>query len=144
MATSLFDNAVLELVPLRYDVQATAAKNGLKTVGSTSHIKRDDLLVKMAENDINIYVTFSECAPMLPIESLEAGTVCLTGNNHHYFNSTKLYDYLVVEREDDVMAIYEKMKFALEHKEEILKNYREWKKEYDKTSIESVKEFLRA
>lgn len=144
MATSLFDNAVLELVPLRYDVQATAAKNGLKTVGSTSHIKRDDLLVKMAENDINIYVTFSECAPMLPIESLEAGTVCLTGNNHHYFNSTKLYDYLVVEREDDVMAIYEKMKFALEHKEEILKTYREWKKEYDKTSIESVKEFLRA
>lgn len=144
MATSLFDNAVLELVPLRYDVQATAAKNGLKAVGSTSHIKRDDLLVKMAENDINIYVTFSECAPMLPIESLEAGTICLTGNNHHYFNSTKLYDYLVVEREDDVMAIYEKMKFALEHKEEILEAYREWKKEYDKTSIESVKEFLRA
>jgi len=142
MATSLFDNAVLELVPLRYEVQMSAAKNGLKTVGEYSHLKREDLLVKMAENDINIYVTFSECAPMLPIESLEAGTVCLTGNNHHYFNNTKLYDYLVVEREDDVVAIYEKMKFALENKEEILSLYKEWKEEYDKVSIASVKEFL--
>lgn len=142
MATSLFNDAVLELVPLRYDVQATASKNELKTIGEYSHLKREDLLVKMAQNDINIYVTFSECAPMLPIESLEAGTICLTGNNHHYFNGTKLYDYLVVEREDDVIAIYEKMKFALENKGEILKLYKEWKSEYDKKSVASVKEFL--
>lgn len=142
MATSLFENAVLELVPLRYEVQMSAAKNGLKTIGETTHLKREDLLVKMAENNINIYVTFSECAPMLPIESLEAGTICLTGNNHHYFKDSKLYDYLVVEREDDVIAIYEKMKFALENKEEILKLYKEWKKEYDKVSALSVKEFL--
>lgn len=142
MATSLFNNAVLELVPLRYEVQMSATKNGLKTIGETTHLKREDLLVKMAENDINIYVTFSECAPMLPIESLEAGTICLTGNNHHYFKGSKLYDYLVVEREDDVVSIYEKMKFALENKEEILRLYKEWKEEYDKVSVLSVKEFL--
>lgn len=142
MATSLFDNAVLELVPLRYEVQAIAAKNDLETIGNASHLKREELLIKMAENDINIYVTFSECAPMLPIESLEAGTICITGNNHHYFYGTKLYEYLVVEREDDVMSIYEKMKFALENKEEILSLYKEWKVEYDKESVQSVKEFL--
>lgn len=142
MATSLIDNAVLELVPLRYELEVIAAKNNLKTTGKYEHIKREELLLKMARNNINIYVTFSECAPMLPIESLEAGTICLTGNNHHYFNNTKLYDYLVVEREDDVMAIYEKMKYAIAHKDEIMELYKKWKLEYDKISKKSVDSFL--
>ena len=47
------------------------------------------------ERDVVLYVTFSECAPMLPIESLDAGTICIMGHNHHYFKDSKLHDYLV-------------------------------------------------
>ena len=96
----------------------------------------------MAQNDITLYVTFSECAPMLPIESLEVGTLCIMGNNHHYFKGTKLYDYLVVEREDDIIAIRDKIKYALENKEEIFSLYKEWKKNNDEESKKSVEEFL--
>lgn len=97
----------------------------------------------MAQNDINLYVTFSECAPMLPIESMEVGTLCITGDNHHYFKNTPLEKYLVVKREDDVIAITNKIKYALDNKDEIFRLYKEWKKNYDIESIESVKEFLK-
>lgn len=142
MAASLFKNVTLEVIPLRYELQKIAYKNDLNIIGSDSHLKREDLLLEMAKNDITLYVTFSECAPMLPIESLEVGTICITGNNHHYFDNTKLYDYLVVEREDDVMAIYEKINYALEHKDEIFKLYKEWKKSNDERTKKSVEEFL--
>lgn len=142
MAASLFKNATLEVIPLRYELQKIAYKNDLNIIGSDSHLKREDLLLEMAKNDITLYVTFSECAPMLPIESLEVGTICITGNNHHYFDNTKLYDYLVVEREDDVMAIYEKINYALEHKDEIFKLYKELKKSNDERTKKSVEEFL--
>ncbi|MDD3304266.1 MAG: hypothetical protein PHP54_05050 [Clostridia bacterium] len=142
LATSLMENSVLELVPLDYKFKETAIRNNLNMEGSTSHIKREELIAKMASNNLNLYVTFSECAPMLPIESLEAGTVCITGNNHHYFDNTKLYDYLVVEREDDVISIYEKMKYALENSDKILEIYRNWKDEYDILSKQSVTEFI--
>lgn len=142
MAASLFENATLEIIPLRYELEKVAFKNNLKVTGSSSHLKREELLLEMAKNDITLYVTFSECAPMLPIESLEVGTICITGNNHHYFDGSKLYDYLVVEREDDVMEIYEKIKYALAHEEEIFKLYKEWKKENDIRTKSTVKEFL--
>lgn len=142
MATSLFKNATMELVPLRHEIQKTATYNDLKVVGNNTHVKREELLLKMCRNDINLYVTFSECSPMLPLESMEAGTVCISGNNHHYFNNTELYDYLVVEREDDVISIYEKMKYALENKYKILDLYKKWKKDYDILCRKSVEDFL--
>ncbi len=142
MAASSFKNAELEVVPLKYELKKLAYYNDLEIVGSSTHLKREELLVRMAQRDIVLYVTFSECAPMLPIEALEAGTICIMGHNHHYFQGTKLHDYLVVEREDDLTAIEEKIKLALEHKDEIFKLYKEWKKQNDAESTQSVIDFL--
>jgi hypothetical protein len=142
MAASAFKNAELEVVPLKYELKKLAYYNELKIVGSESHLKREDLLVQMAKRDVVLYVTFSECAPMLPIEALEAGTICIMGHNHHYFQGTKLHDYLVVEREDDLIDIENKIKVALEHKDEIFELYREWKKQNDALSKQSVIDFL--
>lgn len=142
IAAASFDNAELEVVPLRYDLQKLAYYNNLAIVGSNNHLKREELLIQMAKRDIVLYVTFSECAPMLPIESLEVGTICIMGHNHHYFKDSKLHDYLVVEREDDLDAICEKIKYALDNKDEIFKLYGEWKKNNDKESKKSVEEFL--
>ena len=142
MAASSFENAELEVVPLKYELKKLAYYNELEIVGSNTHLKREDLLVRMAQRDIVLYVTFSECAPMLPIEALEAGTLCIMGHNHHYFQGTKLHDYLVVEREDDLNAIKEKIKIALDHKDEIMQLYKEWKEQNDKESTQSVIDFL--
>ena len=139
---SLISNAIVDSVPLNFEGQVFASKIGLKMTGLTKGVKREELLKRMASNDINLYVTFSECAPMLPIESMECGTICLTGNNHHYFKNTALEQYLVVSREDDVIAISEKIKYALENKEKIFELYGLWKKDYDICSKKSVQDFL--
>ena len=139
---SLIPNVVVDSVPLNFDGQVFASKIGLKMTGLNKGIKREELLKRMACNDINLYVTFSECAPMLPIESMECRTICLTGDNHHYFKNTELEKYLVVSREDDVIAIADKIKYALKNKDEIFKLYDSWKKEYDSKSAKSVQEFL--
>lgn len=141
-AASLNKNVVIDSVPLSFESEVFTSKFGDKIEGVNKGVKRNELLKRLARNDINLYVTFSECAPMLPIESMEVGTLCLSGNNHHYFKGSKLRGYLVVDREDDVIAIYEKMKYALENKEEILKLYKEWKQNYDLESKKSVQEFL--
>lgn len=142
MAASSFENAELEVVPLKYELKKLAYYNELEIVGSESHLKREDLLVQMAKRDVVLYVTFSECAPMLPIEALEAGAICIMGHNHHYFQGTRLHDLLVVEREDDLNDIENKIKYALEHKDEIFKLYKEWKKQNDAESAQSVVDFL--
>ena len=79
---------------------------------------------------------------MLPIESMEVGTLCISGNNHHYFKGTKLEEYLIVDREDDVIEIAKKIRYALDNKDEIFKLYNEWKKDYDIQSKKSVDDFL--
>lgn len=142
-ACSLIDNSEINSTPLNFEGQVFGSRIGTKIVGEKKNISRDNMLKQMAQNDINLYVTFSECAPMIPIESMEVGTICITGNNHHYFKNTELEKYLVVNREDDVIAIKEKIEYALENKEEIFKIYKKWKEEYDKESIKSVKEFLK-
>lgn len=142
-ASSLIPGAVLDIVPLSFEAKKFAGNCNLEVTGIEHGLKREELLKRMAQNDINLYVTFSECAPMLPIESLEVGIPCLTGNNHHYFEGyDQLKEYLIVEREDDVIAIKQKIQNALEHKQEILMLYQDWKKEYDLKSQESVKSFL--
>ncbi len=139
---SLVNNAVIDSVPLNFDGQVFASKVNTNMQGLKKGVKREELLKRMAQNDINLYVTFSECAPMLPIESMEVGTICLTGDNHHYFKNTELEKYLVVSREDDVCSIRDKIEYALENKDIIFDLYKKWKNSYDNESKESVKSFL--
>ena len=125
-----------------YEAASFASNLGLKVTGLDKAIPRNELLDRMSKNTLNLYVTFSECAPMLPLESFETDTICLTGNNHHYFKNTELEKYLVVSNEESPVEISKKIKLCLKNKEEILKLYKSWKKENDKLSIQSVKEFI--
>lgn len=105
-------------------------------------VPRDELIKRMAKNTINLYVTFTECAPVIPLESMEVGVPCLVGDNNHYFNGTELEQYLVVKAEDSIDEIATKAKLCIENREKIITLYRKWKSEYDKESIKSVEEFL--
>lgn len=141
-AASLIENSEICSIPLNFDAEVFCSKVSQNIDGIRKGVPREELLMQMAKNDINLYVTFSECAPMLPIESMEVGTLCITGDNHHYFKDTPLEEYLVVKREDDVIAISEKIRYALENKEKIFELYKTWKKEYDITTQKSIEEFL--
>lgn len=80
---------------------------------------------------------------MLPLESLEMGVPCVTGNNHHYFNHDKtLKKYLVVSEENNPEAIKNKIMECIQNKDAILSAYKKFRKENLDASRESVKEFL--
>lgn len=141
-AISLFENARLDCIPINYKIASIARKYDINLSGKNHNVPKEEIYKRLANNDINVYVTFTECAPLVPLESLELGTICITGDNHHYFQGTELEKYLVVNREDDIMAIYEKIKFALENKEKIMELYKDWKVNYSKEAKECRQKFL--
>ena len=139
---ALIPNAVIDMVPLNAEAKKFAADLGIKLEGLDKPIPRDELLLRMSKNTINLYVTYSECAPMLPIESFEVGVPCISGNNHHYFKNTELKDYVILNNEENPVLIAEQVKKCLDNKDKVMKWYKEWKKENDRKSKESVKHFL--
>lgn len=92
---------------------------------------------------LNLYVTLSECCPMLPLESLAEGAPCLLGPNSHLFDdSAYLHSRLVVDypERNEVIAHY--IRQALTERDDIIAAYRRWAPRYWVRSRESVANFL--
>lgn len=141
-AASLVENVKVECTPLVMKTLQFAEIINLEIEGQGKPMPREQLLQKMAHNDLNLYVTFTECAPLIPLESMELGVPCITGNNHHYWEGTELEEYLVVDAADDVNKIYEKIEKCLDNKEKIMQLYKEWKCQYDLEAEKCLKHFM--
>jgi glycosyltransferase involved in cell wall biosynthesis len=139
---SLIKNVALDCIPSTDLVSSFCKLMNINLKESSGYLKRDEMVARMGLNDLNLYVTFTECSPIVPLESLEMGVPCITGNNHHYFKNTKLEEYLIVKSEDDIDEIAKKSRIALDNREEIISLYKDWKNEYDKESRVSVIDFL--
>lgn len=143
-ACSLVDNNIIvDSIPATELFKSYCKLMNIKYVEDLkTSVSRDELVDRMSKNTINLYVTFTECAPMIPLESMQVGVPCIVGDNNHYFTNTNLEKYLVVKAEDSIDEIAEKMKLCIENRDEIMRLYKEWKKEYDLKSKESVNKFL--
>ena len=143
-ACSLVDkNIIVDSIPATELFKSYCKLMNIKYVEDLkTSVSRDELVDRMGKNTINLYVTFTECAPMIPLESMQVGVPCIVGDNNHYFTNTNLEKYLVVKAEDSIDEIAEKMKLCIENRDEIMRLYKEWKKEYDLKSKESVNRFL--
>ena len=141
-AASKIKDAIVDMVPLNDTAIEFAKLLNLKVEGTTKPLPRHELIKRMSKNIINMYVTYSECAPMLPLESMEAGVVCITGNNHHYFNGSKLEKYLVINNEEDINEITEKIELAIKNEKEILKLYEEFSNKNKLDAKKMVADFL--
>jgi len=142
-AMKLVPNAVADVVPINDGASQFTEILKLETTSINDYIPNEELMERIQKNDINIYPTFTENAPMFPLESFEMGVPCLLGNNNDYFVGTELGKYVILEREDDAEYIKNKIMVVLEHKEEVMELYRQWKKEFDKKCDELVKEFIK-
>ena len=80
---------------------------------------------------------------MFPLESFEMGVPCLLGNNNDYFSGTKLGEYVILTKEDDPEYLKEKIIECIENRDEILRLYKEWKKDFDKKCEKLVNEFIK-
>ena len=142
-AASMIKKHLIDCVPRSEKTMDFANIIDANIIGESRPIPREELLKRISKNDINIYVTFVECAPLLPIESFELGVPCITSNNHHYWEGTELEQFLIVDSPDNILEIKKKIEFVLENKEKIMKLYTLWKKDYDKKARKSIEKFTK-
>ncbi len=142
-AASMIENHVIDCIPKSPKTVEFAKMIDANVVGESKPVNREDLLGRLARNDVNVYVTFTECAPVIPLESMELGVPCITSNNHHYWEGTELEKYLVVDAADNIIEIQKQIEVALKNKKKIMKLYDEWKKEYEKECAKNFKAFMK-
>lgn len=74
---------------------------------------------------VNLYVTLSECAPMLPLESLAAGVPCLVGPTVTYFDDEpELRASLLVRNPDDARLMASQVQDVLSKRASIVESFR--------------------
>ena len=142
LATTFLKETNIDIVPISKEVKQYLKALDIKYTCIDKFIPTEELMRRIRRNDINIYVTFTECSPMFPMESFEQGVPCLIGNNNDYFLGSKLRDYVCVNREDDPREIRDKIRNVLENKEEVLELYKKWKDNFNVEVKKQVKEFL--
>jgi hypothetical protein len=97
----------------------------------------------LAQMHLNLYVSLSECAPMMPLESLSVGSPCLFGPTTHYFlDHGYLHSRLVVPSPDHAEAIAEKANLVLEERGQVIQAYREYAPGYNRRALEALADFL--
>ena len=143
-ACAMVKNAYVDIVPMTKLATSFCKLMSIKTVSDDNEfsIKRKELLKRMSKNTINLYVTFTESSPMIPLESFEVGVPCIIGNNTDYFKGNEIENYIVVKEEDNIDEIYDKINLCIENKEKVLELYKDWKKEHTKKVLELKEEFL--
>ena len=142
-AIKLVPNSVADVVPINEGAKKFTEILKLETTSINDYIPTEELLKRIQQNEVNIYPTFTENAPMFPLESFEMGVPCLVGNNNDYFVDTKLGEYVILTKEDDAEYLKERIINCIEHKEEIMNLYEEWKKDFDKKCENWVNEFVK-
>ena len=133
---------IVDIVPKSSIADSFMHILGIETDGIDKAIPREKLLNRMSNCNINLYVTYSECAPMLPLESFYVKVPCLTGNNHHYFQGTELEKYLVINNENSPKDISETIERCLKNEDKVMKLYDKFKEYNLKEGKRLVKEFL--
>ena len=141
-STSLFENSKVDYNPLNYKVSMIARKNNINLNGTFRYLSKEELQDKMSNNDINLFISLVDDSNILPLESLELGTICLVGSNYNYFVDTDLEEYLVVKKEENINEIYNKINYALKNEQKIFDLYKKWKIENSKESKKSISKFL--
>jgi hypothetical protein len=101
------------------------------------------LLDQMRRTHLTMYVTFNECCPMIPLESLSVGVPCLVGPTSHLFeDDSYLFSRLVVPFPDRAEVIASFAERAIEERRDIISAYRKYRPAYNERARKSVAEFL--
>jgi len=126
------DSTVVEFCKL-FEIQARHLGN----------IPQNKMPAFLASKTINLYVTLTECAPMLPLESLAEGVPCLFGPNNHFFSDHPyLRSRLMVDIPDSETRIASYARAVIEERHKIISEYREYARSYNLRAMKSFEEFL--
>jgi hypothetical protein len=106
-------------------------------------IPREELHQRIKNTHLSLYLTSSECAPMLPIESLSLGVPCLISPVSHWFEDDEyLHSRLVVTYPERPEIIAKYIIQALEEREKIIERYKIYVENYNSWAKLQVQKFL--
>jgi hypothetical protein len=106
-------------------------------------IPHERLLREISSTAVSLYVTISECSPMLPIESFAQGVPCLIGPSSHLFRDhAQLREMLVVEQPYNPRLIADMGVAAVAHRAELLAAYSRYNQEVEVQAREALTRFL--
>ncbi len=137
------DNSEVFVVGQDLRAKEFAQYLGLNIHYQQEPVPQNDMVAVLGRMHVNLYVTLSECSPMLPLESLAAGAPCLFGPTSHLFeDNSYLHSRLVVPYPDrsDCIATY--IKQALKERDQIIEEYKEYAINYNKSARKSLIDFL--
>ena len=141
---ALLTDKKIDIVPYNDNIHSILKAIGMENrVTGTGMLNHEAFLRRLSSSELVSYVTFSERSPILPLEALNNGVICLTGNNHHYFRTEpRLSELLICNRPDDPLSIYNCITTALDNKEEILELYKKWKNNYNSQQEENFQRLI--
>lgn len=90
---------------------------GIGKIRHVEHMNHANFLSVLAQQDINLYVTNTECSPMTPLESWECLAPCIVSPAGDVYSQVnrELGDYLVEKRVDDPQAISERLQLVIDN-----------------------------
>lgn len=95
------------------------------------------------DNKVNLYCNFTSNNFELVLKSIDKGIPCVLGNTDIFDKYSKLKKYLVLNSDDDINEIADKINLSIENKDIILKEYDKFRNTYSEKSQKQIKEFLK-
>ncbi|MCD4676555.1 MAG: sulfotransferase [Desulfobacula sp.] len=106
-------------------------------------LSRNTVLDLIDKSTLVLYVTLSECAPMVPLESFVAGVPCLSGANHGLLRDDPFLEkMLVVDHEDDPIYIANAILRVKDNYDQICQSINQFEKKYKEKAIRSLHQFI--
>lgn len=94
-------------------------------------------------NEINLYVNFSRTNNLLILESMDRGIPCIVGNTDFFDSNKLLKEYLVMNSDDDINEIKDRINRVNKNRDIIIKEYQKFRTKYIKEAQQSMKQFLK-
>lgn len=87
-----------------------------------SHMRRHDFIRLLEKQDINLYITNTECSPMIALESWALNIPCIVGPAGDIYSriDKKLAFYLIEQHVDDSNAIADRFDLVADNIDEII------------------------
>ena len=96
-----------------------------------------------ANNEINLYVNFTNSEINKILKSMDSGIICIVGNTDIFDSNKYLKEQLVLKSDDDVNEIAKKINNVRKNKDKIFKEYEKFRKSYTTKAIKTIEKFIK-
>jgi len=144
--------ASVKVMPSFYLMGAGLGSEGLTLVSALDvpflHVFEDPISYERLQREIpntavSLYVTISECSPMLPVESFALGVPCLIGPSSHLFRDHALLrEMLVVDEPYNPGLIADMAAAAAARTDDLLAAYDHYNQEIEVQARDALTRFL--